>query len=276
MKKAAKENCVGIDNYATDENGKRIECKECAEFLLRREKKCSLGFEDFCPECSNEPEKITLRKKNLFCESGPNNALSKNFWGPKEWELYFNVKLTKKQLNKVKFPWGRKVLDAPCPFHSEKSIKETHFAFLGLPDLFNEPLTILKWHEILSDKDQPKFYFDEPWYANQEFAQDSVCDLRWYLMPLEVIPNSTNKIYQAQVMMLPKEYGVPKAVEEVTKVLLYFFKNATFLNWLRWGRTRDVTSASDPVSVGGFDKFGLSVDDGPDSEETTGIATSRY
>ena len=59
--------------------------------------------------------------------------MGKNFFGVEEWSTLYGVNFTKKQLREVaEFPWSKDILNAPCPFHNCRSIKETHFAFLGL------------------------------------------------------------------------------------------------------------------------------------------------
>lgn len=185
-----------------------------------------------------------------------------NFFGVEEWSTLYGVNFTKKQLREIAdFPWNEDVLNAPCPFHKGKSIRETHFAFLGLDCIKGRPLPILKWQELHPQSGQPRFYSYAPdcWYAKENFANKPTCGFRWYLMPLEIVPNSTDKSYQEQTAMLPKEYEVPLAIEEVTKLILYYRKNGIYLNPTNWGRCHDVTSGGRRVPVGYFDSDGLHV-----------------
>lgn len=206
-------------------------------------------------------------------------VMGKNFFGIEEWSSLYGVSFTKKQLREVAdFPWGEDILNAPCPFVEGKSIKETHFAFLGIPSVNGKPLTILKWHELHLATGQPKFYFaNNPWYGNQKFATEVTCELRWYLMPLEIVPSSTNKTYQEQVAMLTQDYEVPNAIEEVTKSILYYRKNGIRLNQSRWSRCQDVTSVGYRVNVGHFGESGLHVNSHWDGHRHSyiGVAASR-
>jgi len=203
------------------------------------------------------------------------------FWGAEEWSAFYGVRFTKKQLHEVaEFPWSEDVLNAPCPFHKDKSVKETHFAFLGLDKIKGKPLTILKWQELHPAMGQPKFYSYAPdnWYAKEKFGNEPTCGFRWYLMPLEIVPKSENKTYQEQIAMLPADdYEVPHAIEEVTKDILYYRKNGTYLNPTRYGRCQDVTSDGFRVFVGRFDSRGLNVDDWSDDLRycSIGVAASR-
>ena len=179
--------------------------------------------------------------------------MGKNFFGIEEWSAY-GVNFSKKQLREVtKFPWNKDILNAPCPFVKDKSIRETHFAFLGLYAIRGKPLTIIMWQELLHPAlGQPRFssYASDSWYENETFANFMTCAFRWYLMPLEIILKPTDKP-QSQIEMLPPEYEVPFAIEEATKDLLYYRKNGVYLNSIRYGRCKE------NVHVGYFDSEGL-------------------
>lgn len=205
--------------------------------------------------------------------------LGKNFFGIEDWSALYGVNFTAKQLRAVaEFPWGEDILNAPCPFNKGKTIRETHVAFLGLDRFMGKSLTIMKWQETHPTTGQPKFYFYPPdcWYKDEKFANQPTCAFRWYLMPLQIVPDSESKTYQDQMAMLPAEYEVPYAIEEVTKDLLYHRKNGTFLNPLRYGRCQDVSSSGRRVYVGGFDSHGLYVDYWTDARyDRVGMAASR-
>jgi len=206
--------------------------------------------------------------------------LGKNFFGVEEWSTLYGVNFTKKQLREIAdFPWNEDVLNAPCPFNKGKSIRETHFAFLGLDSIKGKPLPILKWQELHPQSGQPKFYSYAPdcWYAKENFANKPTCKFRWYLMPLEIVPNSTDKTYQEQTAMSPKEYEVPLAIEEVTKLILYYRKNGIYLNSANWGRCQDVPSDGYRVHVGRFGRDGLGVGSDWDGYRlcSIGLAASR-
>ncbi len=219
------------------------------------------------------------------------SILGKNFFGVEEWSSLYGVNLSIKQLRGItRFPWSEDVLNAPCPFYKGKSVKETHFAFLGLDAFKGKPLTILKWQELHPDSGQPKFYSYAPdnWYAKEKFGNEPTCGFRWYLMPLEILPDSADKtyqeqvamfdkIYQEQVAMLPADYEVPHAIEEVTKVILYYRKNGICLNPTRYGRCQDVASDGRRVHVGSFDMGVLDVGDCSDGGHScgVGVAASR-
>lgn len=206
--------------------------------------------------------------------------LGKNFFGVEEWSSLYGANFTKKQLRELaEFPWSEDILNAPCPFHKGKSIKETHFAFLGINFIKGNALTILKWQKIHPNSGQPKFYSYAPdnWYAKEKFGNELICGFRWYLMPLEILPNSTNKTYQEQLVMLPADYEMPLAIEEVTKVILYYRKNGIYLNSGKYGRCQDVTSGGGHVGVGDFGSDGLFVNYDWDDVRVyyIGIAASR-
>jgi len=186
--------------------------------------------------------------------------MGRNFFGVEEWSSLYGVNFSNKQIcEAAEFPWSEDVLNAPCPFYKGKSIKETHFAFLGLDAFKSKPLTILKWQELHPDSGQPKFYSYTDWYIKEKFGNETTCGFRWYLMPLGIVPKSTDRTYQKQIAMLPADYEVPLAIEEVTKVILYYRKNGVYLNPTSRGRCQDLTSRGYRVSVGEFVSWGLVV-----------------
>jgi len=206
--------------------------------------------------------------------------LGKNFFGVEEWSFLYGVNFSNKQLREVaEFPWSEDVLNAPCPFYKGKSVKETHFAFLGLDTFKGKPLTILRWQELHPASGQPKFYSYAPdsWYSKEKFGNKPTCGFRWYLMPLEIVPESTNKTYAEQTAMLSADYEVPLAIEEITKVILYYRKNGIYLNSTRYGRCQDVASNGYRVDVGYFVSEGLNVNRYWDDfhHHSIGLAASR-
>jgi hypothetical protein len=212
--------------------------------------------------------------------------MGKNFFGIEDWSALYGVNFSQKQLRAIaEFPWGANILNSPCPFHKGNTIRKTHVAFLGLDRFMGKSLTIMKWKETNLTTGQPKFYSFPPdyysyecWYENEKLANQLTCAFRWYLMPLQIVPDSESKTYQDQMAMFPKEYEVPFAIEEVTKDLLYHRKNGTPLNPSRYGRCQDVSSNSGRVSIGHFCSDGLGInrwtnDDCRDYD--VGLAASR-
>lgn len=63
------------------------------------------------------------------------HIMGKNFFGIEEWKVHFpelTIFLDEGEIQeKIPFPWGEKLLNAPCPFNPYLRIRDTHFAFLG-------------------------------------------------------------------------------------------------------------------------------------------------
>jgi hypothetical protein len=209
----------------------------------------------------------------------PSFIPDKNFFGVKDWETYYWLKFSKEQLREIgEFPWGEDVLNAPCPFKKGKSIKDTHFAFLGLDRVHGKYLTILQWHKFCPGSGQPCVgaYLPDGCH-NENFANQRTCGFRWYLMPLEVVPDSKDKTFDEQKAMLPQEYEVPSAVEEMTKCFLYFKKNGVYLNSEISVRVKDTTRKGNRVQIGDFGDRGFIFDEWGDDgwNNHIGVAASR-
>lgn len=181
--------------------------------------------------------------------------MGKNFFGVEEWSMLYGINFTKKQLREVgEFPWNEDVLNSPCPFVEGRSIRETHFAFLGLNTINGKPRSILEWQKIHPSSGQLRFweYAPKAWYSDEKFANEITCGFRWYLILQEIIPDSTDKTHQEQLAILPAEYEAPLAVEEVTKTILYYRKNSVLLNPKQWGRCQDIVCDGLRIRVGNF------------------------
>lgn len=178
-------------------------------------------------------------------------------FGPEEWSALYGARLLKRI---PAFPWSEEVLKSPSPFHKGKTVAETHFAFLGLAKLNGKPLNIMRWRELHPATGQPRFYSDNPWYGRETFATDTTCEFKWYLMSLDIVPNSERKTYQEQLALLNQDYEVPTAIAEVTKDILAFRKTGTYPKHNRYGRCIDVSSVGYRVDVGYFGRDGLGVD----------------
>lgn len=177
------------------------------------------------------------------------DILGKNLFGPEQWLLYYGIWFSEQQLKDIsRFPWNESVLNAPCSFIKGKSIKETHFAFLGTDRIYNKPLDLLKWHELSPITGKKKLK-ENPWYKDQNFARVNTCCFRWYLTLIESVPNSTEKTYPEQVELLPPEYRAPFVIEEVTKNILYYKTHKTYPNFNAWIRCREVADIADIEDV---------------------------
>lgn len=221
--------------------------------------------------CSDYEPALSVRKARAI--------MGKNFFGPEEWAHFLGIRFNSERLcdlGDLEFPWGENILNSPCPFSRTGTVAQTHFAFLGLPDINGEPLTIMRWHKLLPT-DKLTFYYDHLcyrsrsglWYGQERFATEMTCELKWYLLPLSPTPNPSLRTYKEQVAMLPRVYKdaegyeVSTAVVEVTKYILYSIKNEP-LYVEAWGQCQDpVTDHLHPngakVTVGCSKKCGIEI-----------------
>lgn len=206
--------------------------------------------------------------------------LGNNFFGFEEWMALYGVKFSKNQLRRfANFPWNVDTLNSPCRFVRGKKIKHTHFAFFGPDKINSKLLSIMKFLELHPGPDHPRFCSESEnndilLYEKEVFAAVTTCSPRWYLMPIEIVPNSTGNIYKEQIKRLSREYEVPVAIEEILKLVLYFRKNNIYPNQEKWARCRDIASDSYNVIVGSTDGIDVRTYCG-DHRPAIGIAASR-
>lgn len=207
--------------------------------------------------------------------------LNENFFGPGDWWRQYKISLTSSELYRLEqFPWDKDLLESDCPFEPEQKIKETHFAFLGMSCFNGEPLSIMKWHELRPHSEQPRFSTETTdWYNLSLFATQTVCRLRWYLMPKHAPPATRKKDFEFQnLLYLPDTYEVPTAIEEVTKCLFVYQKTKIFPNRRVFARCADEVSRNNfHACIGSFDYKGLRIESFSDRERQMylGMAASR-
>jgi len=180
-------------------------------------------------------------------------------WGMNEWASYYGA--PEKLDQQVE-----EILQSSCPFHRGKRVFDTHFAFMGVPDINGDPLTVAKWLELHPADSQPKFYFNQnPWHAAQPHTDVAVLEPRLYIVLRDIVPGSTSKAPEEQIALLPSEYEVPSTITEVTKSILVFRKTGKRCNGSVWAACSERTIATSRAvaglvsCVGRFVEIGLRV-----------------
>ncbi len=168
--------------------------------------------------------------------------MGKNYWGPEDWVATYGGIYTKKQLKELAlFPWNEEVLLSTCPLCG-KTVRDCHFAHVGLEEIKGEKLSIVKFREFYPSTGQPKFYtYDNAGYSDQNLATVTM-ELRWYLTHIEIVPKSENKTTPEQQVMVGADYELPLAIEETVKSFHYFKKTGVRANPNRYARCKDLSS----------------------------------
>lgn len=201
-------------------------------------------------------------------------------WGAEEWATIYGVKFTRRQIRVVeKFPWNQDILNSPCPFVRGKTVRETHFARLGLDKVNGVPLTTLEWQKLHPASGEPRFHSYAPsaWYSEQKFAKEPTCMFRWYLDLQDIIPGSESQTWKQQLTLVPAEYEVASVIRNISKDLQVYQKQGSYPNPNRYGRCTDTTSNGDRVSVGFGVLGGLTINNwrGDDPDPYLGLSVSR-
>lgn len=156
--------------------------------------------------------------------------LHNNIWTKEDWTENYGLEFEYSEYSKedmrtaFNFPWGVNILKSACPFHAGKLIKDTHFAFFGIPTVHKRPLTIAKWINMQLRAQVPNITCQELIIHEYPSVYLSALEPRWYLILKDIIPRSLNKTPEDQAVILPPEYELPRTVEETTKNILLFKK----------------------------------------------------
>ena len=198
-----------------------------------------------------------------------------SYFGIADWQKLYGIALTPKQMEAIAATSpSDAVLNSPCPFHKDRMIRETHFAFVGL-----DTVNIIELQRLNPKATEPRFYSYAPdaWYFNEKFATKEFLKLRWYLLLKDIVPGSENKTFDEQKAMLPKEYEVPSAVAETAKDIFIHKKTGIYVNPNRYARTADLGSGGTRVSVGrcGAGGVGVAYGWGDRRSGSLGVAASR-
>lgn len=137
-------------------------------------------------------------------------------FGAEDWKRYLDIELTPKQLKRLpKFPWNASILESPCPFNPGKSIKETHFAFLGLDEINGKRTSIQQLRNGLLSKNciilGRKSYYP---YSTPKYRFVSL-QFRWYLMLRKPEPSQKGRTFTEAKEAIPKEYEVSNVIEQI-------------------------------------------------------------
>lgn len=209
------------------------------------------------------------------------DLMAPNFFGPDEWWHFYAARFSPEKLRMVeRLPWNEDELKEPCPFHRKKTVRDTHFAFLGLPSLHGRQLTIHSLSLIHPPSTRPGVFLT---LRVRERLQSSTPSpfsgspaFRWYLMLRDRVPGSSGRSFQEQEALLPREYEVPTAIEELVKQVLIAHRQP-YRSRKDYVRCREATCPDTyPIVGNGQDERPITVAVSEDSGEVfISIAASR-
>ena len=182
------------------------------------------------------------------------------------WERYFgDVDFVPPLPNNL-----RNILNSPCPFWENKTVKETHLLVLIPAQVAGKPLTLDYLGALIQS---PKGYGRKAQYTNYwckahpAIGNQSLDRSYWVLMTKDVLPESCDKSYQEQRALVAEyangtglAYKVPKALEAAVVMSLQHVRSGQRLygedeDYWKYTRCR-----KDQIIVGFSPSEGLIVD----------------
>ena len=174
-------------------------------------------------------------------------------------------------------------LESPCPIFPGKKIKDTHTLALVPATVNGKPLTLDSLGELIQrpqnggNATKYAYYWES---AKKQLGQTPAPASHWVLMTTDVLPNTRNKKYDAQVAEVSKyrDYEVPSILEAAVAILMGYVK--TGIRWYSdspWTYTRCQEKVDGyPLGLGGLGSSGLNVDYRNDGEyENYGVGALR-
>lgn len=187
--------------------------------------------------------------------------MGKNFLGAEEAIRFLRANQAEEEAMK-------KLTEIPFSEPTLQECKNTHVLVLDLG------LSIL---DIRQRVDQKLFCsHEDAWYNNQAFAK--LIELaQWRLIRRDAIPNSFNKNWEEQLVLLAKNEEVPEARQIAYLAILYYLAKGERLFEHFYVRTRSIASDGLRVSAGGFAARGFGFDRWWDDcrDDGIGLSSSR-
>ncbi|USN94940.1 MAG: hypothetical protein H6791_00735 [Candidatus Nomurabacteria bacterium] len=129
--------------------------------------------------------------------------------------------------------------------------------------LIAEPPTEMNLLEVRELENKLFSFKTKGWYAEdkQKFSrEDKVSAGEWLAIRKEAVPNSFSKTWSEQQDLLSEDEYVPNAVEVSYAVTAYYkVRGIYLLRSNKYVRTSSVSTYSDRVDVGRFDRDGLNI-----------------
>lgn len=167
--------------------------------------------------------------------------MGQSFFGIEEAIQHFGVNPTKQQLAALS--------EIPFTEGELEECKNTHVLVAVFP------------LSILEIRGTSKLLYDQLWYNQESFAKDHG-DVSWHLVKKTPVANSTSKTWSEQQDLLAKNEETSTARIMVYTIIGHYLATGERLFEQIYVRCSDVDSYGSRVGVGGFNSYGLDVDDG--------------
>lgn len=145
----------------------------------------------------------------------------------------------------------------PCPFVPGKTLRETHFVFLGLSNAGTEPLTLSKLDTLLRDHGRPLLSELSKASFADSFATTTQADTCLYVTPCEYPFDELD--YKEQLQKLPEGYVASTAIEAAQAQLLSVIKSGKFFAGNHYGRCADRDNKGRRLMIGNGESDGLHI-----------------
>lgn len=212
--------------------------------------------------------------ESYVCSIFPTIILSANqaFFGKEKWERHFGTISTLPELPKAVLS----ILDNPCPFWSDKKIRDTH-RMIAIPHQVNGDFFDLNLLSqiVTSPKDGKKGKFRNFNQKVLEKLGKTIQENQWILITNDVIPQSRGKTFCEQKKLLDNhnigsqlKHEIPKAIELATAILTHYCSTGQVMYgslersqpWTYSRCEEKIDEYPSQVALGGFNSRGLSID----------------
>ena len=191
-------------------------------------------------------------------------------FGQKEWKQYFGDVGSAPDLPSD----IAAILDGPCPFWPDQLVKDTHLLVLIPATVGGVPFTLNQLEELIQHPKNGGHSTKYDSYGERikaQIGEQSPPYSYWLLMTRDVLPESRKLDATQQKTFLEgrANYELPTTLETATTILMHYVRTEEYLfkgEPSTYARCHGLISNPDAahirynIYVGGFDRWGLSID----------------
>ena len=205
------------------------------------------------------------RQTEFIERTGSGTIRGAQRFGKMQWKTYFGKVGKEPPLPKNL----EAILNNPCPFSGDKSVKvkDTHMLVLVPATVNGEALTLNKLQDLIQNPRNKGHKTNYEYYSSStksKHGDTSVERSHWVLMTRDLVPDSKNKTYQEQKDLVNQHegYGLPGTLEAAVCILMEYVSSGFKLfgeRPLTCTRCTELVHNQYPVVVGVFGPDGLFV-----------------
>jgi len=176
-------------------------------------------------DVERRPSKFVQASQILKTEEDLKALVNAFAFGKDKWEKYFG------SIDETVPALPRGIVEILCsadPYNSQKTVAETHMLFFVPTKVNGKPLNLMSFIELVraprdGNKGVFSYFMDK---LQEEHGGTQSAQAQWVLMTKDIIPESKNKAYEKQKLMVEAKphYEVPNLLSATVGILAHYIR----------------------------------------------------